>query len=90
MTARLESVSKTTENFAASMEEVAASSEEQSASTQEIADVAKSLGRSAEELARLVSSFRLGEQPAVPAPPANTPGVPSIAVAEKELERGAA
>ena len=90
MTVRLESVSKTTENFAASMEEVAASSEEQSASTEEIADVARSLGRSAEELARLVSSFRLTEQAAVPAPPANTPGVPTISIARTELERGAA
>ena len=90
MTVRLDSVSKTTENFAASMEEVAASSEEQSASTQEIADVARSLGRSAEELARLVSSFRLGDQPAVPAPPANLPGIPKIGPAREELELGAA
>jgi len=93
MTTRLESVSRTTENFAASMEEVAASSEEQSASTAEIADVARSLGRSAEELARLVASFRLGEQRGVTAPPAGMPGVPSIGQAEaevEELERGAA
>ena len=90
MTVRLESVSKTTENFAASMEEVAASSEEQSASTQEIADVARALGRSAEELARLVSSFRLGEPEGVPAPPPGTAGVPTIAIEREELERGAA
>jgi methyl-accepting chemotaxis protein len=93
MTMRLESVSKTTEHFAASMEEVAASSEEQSASTAEIADVARSLGRSAEELARLVASFRLGDQGAVSAP-SNVPGIPSIAplaVLDAEaLERGAA
>jgi methyl-accepting chemotaxis protein len=98
MTIRLESVSKTTENFAASMEEVAASSEEQSASTQEIADVARALGRSAEELARLVSSFQLGdssssaagEQGPVPAPPADAPGVPSLVLPREQLERGAA
>jgi methyl-accepting chemotaxis protein len=89
MTIRLESVSKTTENFAASMQEVAASSEEQSASTAEIADVARSLGRSAEELSRLVSSFRLGEQPPVAAPPAGTPGVPSYSVEEDELAHSA-
>jgi methyl-accepting chemotaxis protein len=94
MTVRLESVSKTTENFAASMEEVAASSEEQSASTAEIADVARALARSAEELARLVASFRLDDPAAVPAPPAGTRGVPSIKPARTEqmdeLERGAA
>ncbi|HEX8849527.1 MAG TPA: methyl-accepting chemotaxis protein [Gemmatimonadaceae bacterium] len=88
MTKRLESVARTTESFAASMQEVAASSEEQSASTAEIADVARGLARSAEELARLVSAFRLGD---VPAPPAGTPGVPSIAenvVEEEELVAG--
>ena len=93
MTTRLESVSHTTENFAASMEEVAASSEEQSASTAEIADVARSLGRSAEELARLVASFRLGDQGGVAAPPTGMPGVPSIGMADidiEEFERGAA
>ncbi|NUQ20446.1 MAG: methyl-accepting chemotaxis protein [Gemmatimonadaceae bacterium] len=84
MTRRLESVSKTTENFAASMQEVAASSEEQSASTTEIADVARSLARSAEELARLVASFRLGEAP-VAAPPQGAPGAPSVEL-ERELE----
>jgi methyl-accepting chemotaxis protein len=94
MTLRLESVSKTTEHFAASMEEVAASSEEQSASTAEIADVARSLGRSAEELDRLASSFRLAAEAPVPAPPPGTPGVPRIAPVEEldaeALERGAA
>jgi len=93
MTTRLEAVSRTTENFAASMEEVAASSEEQSASTEEIADVARALGRSAEELARLVASFRLGDSGGVAAPPAGAPGVPRIRIADdelEELERGAA
>ncbi len=94
MTTRLESVSRTTENFAASMQEVAASSEEQSASTAEIADVARSLGRSAEELARLVASFRLGDQWGVASPPAGAPGVPSLRIARdtdvEELERGVA
>ena len=94
MTLRLESVSKTTEHFAASMEEVAASSEEQSASTAEIADVARSLGRSAEELDRLASSFRLATEAPVPAPPPGLRGVPRIAPVEEldaeALERGAA
>ncbi len=90
MTVRLESVSKTTENFAASMEEVAASSEEQSASTQEIADVARSLGRSAEELARLASSFRLGERSAAPAASSAGSAIASIGGAPAALERGAA
>jgi len=94
MTMRLESVSKTTEHFAASMEEVAASSEEQSASTEEIADVAHALARSAEEMARLVASFRLGDAAGVSAPPPGTPGIPSIAPSvdarREELERGAA
>ena len=100
MTKRLDAVSRTTESFAASMEEVAASSEEQSASTAEIADVARALAASAEELARLVSRFQLGnvpvrrltpspaaEAPAPPvvAPPAGTPGVPSIEIAASAL-----
>ena len=85
MTHRLESVSRTTENFAASMEEVAASSEEQSASTAEIADVARSLARSAEQLARLVSAFQLGDAIPVAAPAEGTPGVPGL-VPARELE----
>ena len=64
MTKRLDSVSRTTENFAASMEEVAASSEEQSASTAEIAHVARALALSADELSRIVATFQLGATPA--------------------------
>ena len=90
MTKRLESVSRTTENFAASMEEVAASSQEQSASTAEIAQIARALARSADELSRIVATFQLGTSvPAgvtasevaegpVPAPASGTSGVPSI------------
>jgi len=96
MTKRLETVSRTTESFAASMEEVAASSEEQSASTAEIAEVARALAMSADELSRIVSTFQLGvttaEQarirkvaPLVSAPAAGTPGVPTIeSLAESE------
>jgi methyl-accepting chemotaxis protein len=85
MTKRLEAVSRTTENFAASMEEVAASSEEQSASTTEIAHVARTLARSADELSRIVSMFQVGvspsdarETPPVPAPARGAPGVPTV------------
>jgi hypothetical protein len=96
MTKRLETVSRTTESFAASMEEVAASSEEQSASTAEIAEVARALAMSADELSRIVSTFQLGvttaEQarirkmsPPVPAPAPGTPGVPTLeSLAESE------
>jgi methyl-accepting chemotaxis protein len=96
MTKRLETVSRTTENFAASMEEVAASSQEQSASTAEIAQVARALAMSADELSRIVSTFQLGvttaEQArirsapqAVAAPTPGTPGVPTIeSLAEEE------
>ena len=96
MTKRLETVSRTTENFAASMEEVAASSEEQSASTAEIADVARSLAMAAAELSRIVSTFQLGVTTAeqarirtagfsVPAPGPGAPGVPTIeSLAENE------
>jgi hypothetical protein len=71
MTTRLETVSRTTENFAASMEEVAASSEEQSASTEQIAAAAATLAEAAAHMAGLVGAFRLetGEMP-IPRPPA--------------------
>jgi len=62
VTRRLEDLAKGTEQFAAAMEQVAASSEEQSASTQEIAAASQALATAAERLARLVSTFKLGDE----------------------------
>ena len=62
ITRRLGDLSKGTEQFAAAMEEVAAGSEEQSASTEEIAAAAQALATAADRLARLVATFRLGEE----------------------------
>ena len=62
MTTRLDNLSRGTEGFAAAMEQVAASSEEQSASTEEIAAAAQSLAAAAERLAKLIATFKLGEE----------------------------
>ena len=62
MTARLDTLARGTESFAAAMEEVASSSEQQSASTEEIAAAAGTLTASAERLSKLVANLRMAER----------------------------
>ena len=84
MTTRLENLSRGTEGFAAAMEQVAASSEEQSASTEEIAAAAEALAAAADRLAKLIATFKLGEDsftseyPGASASPTTTPWVPAV------------
>ena len=59
VTARLDTLARGTEAFAAAMQQVAASSQQQSASTEQIAGAASMLATASERLFTLVASFRL-------------------------------